>query len=328
MIKISNHSLDAMAKKFGTHMDALTFVGGGGEESDGILYSYRSGCRDMVLKILAISKGNADRAFKEMDERTRFINYLGRHGMDIAYPVLNTNNNIIETLDTGDYILVAYTMDRIRGRVPGGNDYTKDFHIRYGALIGKLHRLTKNYPTWTGSAPDGGSDVLNWEGEWSFFYSWCKDAEIKQAWKSLKSELSELPVTRDTFGFIHNDPHINNIMLEHDRMVLIDFDVANYHWFANDIAIASQFLLFSTAGGMNEPFKDMDGLKFFYTHFMNGYEMENHLDTLFLNKLELFINYRRLLMYTVSQSWLESNPEDKKSWKRMILNSPELHLFN
>ncbi|MFC3746908.1 phosphotransferase enzyme family protein [Paenibacillus sp. GCM10012306] len=328
MIKISDHSLDTMAKKFGTQMDALTFVGGGGEESDGILYGYRSGSRDMVLKIMAVPKKDADRAFKEMNERTRFINYLGTHGMDIAYPVMNANNNLIETLDTGDNILVAYTMERIRGSVPGVNDFTKDFHTRYGAMIGKLHRLTKDYPTWKGNAQEKDSDAMNWEGEWNSFYSWCKDVEVKQAWKSLKRELSELPINRDTFGFIHNDPHINNIMLEQDRIVLIDFDVACYHWFANDIAIASQFLLFSTAGGMKEPFKDMDSLKSFYTHFMNGYETENHLDALFLNNLELFINYRRLLMYTVSQSWLESNPQENEAWKRMILNSPQLHLFN
>lgn len=105
-----------MAKKFDTNMDALTFVGGGMEESEGILYSYQSDSRDRVLKILAIPKEKTLTAFKEMDERTRFVNFLGSHGMDIAYPVKNKNNNIIETLEEGNYILAAYTMTKLTAR--------------------------------------------------------------------------------------------------------------------------------------------------------------------------------------------------------------------
>lgn len=117
-------------------------------------------------------------------------------------------------------------------------------------------------------------------------------------------------------------------MLDEDRMILLDFDVANFHWFMNDIAIASQFLLFSDVGRMGEPFKDLNTLKSFYTYFMKGYETENHLDSIHMEQLEVFIHYRRLLMYTISEHGLESDPEQKERWKQMILNSPRLHLFD
>lgn len=207
-------------------------------------------------------------------------------------------------------------MNRVYGNIPQAHDFSKNFYIRYGKIIGKLHQLSKIYPKWKGNAPDGDSKVLHWSDEWKFFYSWCQDSEVKRAWQNIKAELSSLPVTRDTFGFIHNDPHVENIMIEKGRVVLIDFDVANFHWFMNDIAIASQFLMFSTTGGMGAPFKDMDKLKSFYMHFMNGYETENHMDAISLDKLELFINYRRLLMYTISQHWLESNPEQRNRGSR------------
>jgi amicoumacin kinase len=54
----------------------------------------------------------------------------------------------------------------------------------------------------------------------------------------MKDVLSQLPFTRDTYGFIHNDPHIQNILKKEERIILIDFDVANFHWFATDIAVA------------------------------------------------------------------------------------------
>lgn len=154
------------------------------EQSDGILYSYQSDSRDRVLKILAIPKEKTLTAFKEMDERTRFVNFLGSHGMDIAYPVKNKNNNVIETLEEGNYILAAYTMDKINGKIPEIHDFTNDFYIQYGKMIGKLHRLTKNYPKWRGKGTNGDLDVLSWEEEWNFFYSWCKDQEVKQAWQN------------------------------------------------------------------------------------------------------------------------------------------------
>ncbi|WP_187355293.1 phosphotransferase enzyme family protein [Paenibacillus tengchongensis] len=330
MIQIADASLAALANRFGTRMDDLTYVGGGKEESDGVLYAYRDpgASADMVLKILAIPKADEARAFKEIDERTRFVYFLGEQGMEITHPVLNRNGNLLETLEADGHILTAYTMHRIAGNTPKREERTKDFYIKYGQTVGKLHRLTQSYPKWKGNAPDGDGEVLNWRDEWSFFYNWCKDEEVKQGWQEVRKELERLPVTRESFGFIHNDPHIENIMLDGSgNVILIDFDVANYHWFANDIAIASQFLLFSPAGGMSGPFQDFGAFKSFYQHFMDGYERENHLDALFLARLELFINYRRLLMYTISQGWLESHPEQQTSWKKMIAESGPLGIF-
>lgn len=333
MIQITEAWLAAIADRFGTKLDALTYIGGGREESDGVLYGYRDPVtsRDMVLKILAIPQENQARAFKEMDERTRFVNFLGEHGMDIAYPVANRNQLILETLEVDGYILAAYAMHRIQGDTPKPEDRTKDFYIKYGQMVGKLHRLTQGYHKWQGNAPDGDNDgdVLNWRDEWSFFYNWCKDEEVKQGWRHVRSELERLPVTREGFGFVHNDPHIENIMLDRSgSIILIDFDVANFHWFANDIAIASQFLLFSPVGGMSGPFRDFGVFKSFYQHFMEGYEREHHLDSVYLEHLDLFINYRRMLMYTLSQQWLEHEPEQRASWKKMIAESGPLGIFD
>jgi hypothetical protein len=43
-----------------------------------------------------------------------------------------------------------------------------------------------------------------------------------------------------------------------------------------------------------------------------------------LINLDLFMNYRRMLIFTVSQGRLKDKPEDKDRWKRMILYPPEI----
>jgi amicoumacin kinase len=75
---------------------------------------------------------------------------------------------------------------------------------------------------------------------------------------------------------------------------------------------------------MERPLIHIDPLKVFFNNFMEGYEIENHLDELFIKSMDIFINYRRMLLFTVLQDWLDTNPETKKFWKSMIIESPAI----
>ncbi len=109
-----------------------------------------------------------------------------------------------------------------------------------------------------------------------------------------------------------------------DQITLLDFDVANHRWFANDIAIACQSILAFHAGGMGGPVQDQEKLHEFLRCFMEGYEREHHLDSEWLRRLNLFIAYRRILMFIVMNDWIQSNPSLHASWKQMILSQPDV----
>ena len=100
--------------------------------------------------------------------------------------------------------------------------------------------------------------------------------------------------------------------------------VLDFHWFAAEIPIAAQLVLFSQSGGLNRPISDTKPLKILFDNFKDGYETENHLDEIFLKKMDLFIDYRRMLLFTVMQDWLESKPYVKKIWKTMILDISQI----
>jgi Ser/Thr protein kinase RdoA (MazF antagonist) len=216
-------------------------------------------------------------------------------------------------------------MDVAPGRPKRPNEWDAEFFGNWGQAIGMMHRLARRYPSWRASVdPVSGDEFLTWEEEWRVFYDWCQDEEVKQKWLEIRQYLDALPIAREVFGFIHNDPHVWNLLVDGDRITLLDFDVANHHWFINDIAIAAQSILFAVAGGMDRPVEDREKLIAFLDLFLEGYEREHHLSREWLGRLDLFIAYRRILLYIVMYGGIRSKPDVHASWKRMILTQPEV----
>lgn len=104
-----------------------------------------------------------------------------------------------------------------------------------------------------------------------------QEEAVTEKWVEIKEQLAVLPRDRKSFGFIHNDPHIWNLLDDGQRITLLDFDVANHHWFVNDIAIACQSNLIFLSGGMNGPVHHRDRLIGFLKHFKEGYARANQL---------------------------------------------------
>ena len=323
MIKVPPHVLESLAACFGVAPSALTFLGGGREDSDGIVYTFQQGDRPLVMKVLALPAGDAF-GMARMQERLKFVHFLGQHGVDIVYPLAQPDGSLLVTQPDGEQTFVAYAMEKVAGHHAAPEAWNDDLYRAWGRTVGKLHRITQMYPHWQYSPLDeaSGQTVLGWQEEVQSFIDWAKDPQVKERWAHMRQRLEQLPVSRDAFGFIHNDPHVDNLLISGDRLVLLDFDVANYHWFISDISVAAQPLLFAVVGGMERPVKDAAPLKHFIEVFLQGYERENHLDPAWLDQLDLFISYRRLLLYTVLQGWLSTQPETKASWWNMVRVEP------
>lgn len=95
----------------------------------------------------------------------------------------------------------------------------------------------------------------------------------------------------------------------------------------NDILLPVQGLLFDVTGGMMKPVSDMDVLKNFYKYFLAGYRTENNIDEFWLDKLGVFLEYRRLLLYTVMQDWLSNDEAANNAFLSMIENPCELSIL-
>lgn len=87
----------------------------------------------------------------------------------------------------------------------------------------------------------------------------------------------------------------------------------------NQRLMESLSMLASMYCGMNR--SDFNPLKVIFDSFLNGYEAENHIDSIWLENLDQFMNYCRMLIFTVVQDELEKKPDEKERL-RMILKNP------
>lgn len=325
MISVPDPVLETLAYSFGTTMSHLTHFAGGREDSDGVIYAYPHNENRRLLKIMTVQEAEFQRGLLRLEERLRFMRYLGEKGAYIAYPRYSPKGSLYETHLHAGNLWFAYSMEIYPGNTHPAKDWDPNFFRNWGQVIGRLHCLAKDYPQWKACLdPQSGEEFLTWRQEWEGFYSWCQDEDVKGKWIAMKERLDDLPVNPDVFGFVHNDPHLFNLLVDGDRMTLLDFDVATHHWFANDIAIACQHVLVFLTGGLSKPLHNRRKLHAFLGYFLEGYRRENPLPSEWINRLDLFIAYRRILLFTVMQGWLQTQPEMRAAWKQMILSEPTI----
>jgi Ser/Thr protein kinase RdoA (MazF antagonist) len=325
VIPVPQSVRESLAQYFETEAGSLAHFGGGREESDGIVYAFPCGDSRRLLKVMVIPEADCHRGLFCLEERLRFARFMGENGAHIAFPQLSPQGNLYETVLGEGWLWVGYSMEVAPGKPKRPNAWDPAFFHNWGQTVGRLHRLAQQYPSWEHSVnPASGEAVLTWREEWDSFYHWSQDDEVKLQWLEIRRELEALPVTREVFGFVHNDPHVWNLLVDGDRITLLDFDVANHHWFVSDIAIACQSVLSFQSGGMDRPVHDRTKLLRFLELFLEGYEREHHLPSEWLDRLDLFIAYRRILLFTVMQGWIRSQPGLYQSWRGMILTRPEV----
>lgn len=327
MKKLDNAELGQLLKPYGLDGSAITHLGGGREDSDGVVYSYFHDEKPMAVKLMAWKEPEEDFAWTKLqyEERIRFAFFLGEGGAPVVNPVRDEDGELYRHAYFDGHGYITYLMERIGGTPPGPELWDEKLMGLWGGAVGKMHKLASSYPDWRHSPITGkdGKPQLGWRVEVVGFRDWCRDPEIKRKWGEMEGRLALLPIERGSFGFIHNDPHHHNMLWDGTALHIIDFDVANYHWFMADIGIAMQSALFRY-GGFERPMGDKDAVRRFLDGFMAGYEREWHIDGEWLERLELFVNYRRMLLFTVLQDWLGGNETAKAGWKRMILDGPLL----
>ena len=218
----------------------------------------------------------------------------------------------------GDTLLIATLMDYIDGANPDGNELqeNKELVYEWGKLTGKMHKAAKEYPVWKNSCENDGR--YGFENEIDSFIKMSPNDDIRRKWEDIRERLKALLINRETYGFIHNDNHQMNIITAKQDIAVIDFDCAECHFFINDILLPVQGLLFDVTGGMMSPIYNMEVLKEFYSHFLRGYRTENQIDQFWLEQLGLFLEYRRLLLYTVMQGWMEHDQQANEAFLAMI----------
>lgn len=322
VIDLRENILLQLSEKCEIKRDNITYLSGGREDNDGIVYTFQEQGKKKVLKIVAKENENS---LDFLAQKLKFAYYLGENGIPIACPKRRCDSKIFQTVRDEKYIYLASVMDFVEGKSPDTKDLNPEVVKRWGCLTGAMHKATKKYSYWK-NMPCSQTE-WGYEDEINDFYEMCKYEEVRVKWNNMKKTLDSIQKNQDNYGMIHNDNHQNNILKQNDTITLIDFDCATCHFFLNDLLLPAQGILFDVSGGMHQPFRNMKALYEFYTNFLTGYETQNHVENDWINQMGIFLNYRRMLLFTVMQGWMDHDSAAREGFLQMMREPTDVKLW-
>jgi Ser/Thr protein kinase RdoA (MazF antagonist) len=255
---------------------------------ESFIYEYQRGGEAHILRIGHSLRRSVPLICGEVD----WINHLAAGGASVARAVPSEHGNLVEQLDDGhgdQFLATAFV--KAQGKAPRRHDWTPTRVEAYGALLGRIHCLSRGYappdPAWTRPAWDA-PGMLEVEQQLP-----AADVGTLERYRALRAYLGRLPRTPASYGLIHQDAHAGNLLLDGSgRITLFDFDDCCYSWYANDIAI----VFFYAA------MWDVDAAAFsrwFMRPFLRGYRQEAVLDTAWLAEIPHFLKLREIDLYAV-----------------------------
>lgn len=323
MIAVPETVLGTLAEAFGLDAGALSVLGGGRVDSDGTVYRAGGGRLLKVVHKRAPAE-QTDLVVAVLAARAAFFAYLGAHGVDVVAPAPAPDGRLVADARDGEDLFLAYSYPYLAGAHPDPKTWDGALVSLWGETIGRAHRIAQGYALWDGVPLPGGHVALTWQAEIGGMEALCPDEAVKAVWRGLRARLDALGYDRASGGFIHNDPHMQNILYDGKAVKLLDFDVSCCHFFACDLAIAIQSVLFATAGGMERPLADAGALRSFTDALLSGYGRVMPVPADIGARLSLFVDYRRALLFTVMQDWLVTQPAALAAWRGRVLEAEPL----
>ncbi len=255
----------------------------------------------VILKITHSSHRETRQILGELD----FTNYLADNGLNVSRSVPSAVGKSVETLeaDSGYFLATAY--EKAPGALVDWREWTPNLFEQWGALIGRMHTLSKEYQP---------SDESLRRRHWHEDRDWELDSsvpesrlEFRRYGQRVKDWLLSLPADRDAYGLIHSDLHQWNMLYDGSELWPIDFDNLHYDWFLSDFttviinAVICQSHSYKRAeydewtGG-----RKMDSaafLDYFMEPFLSGYRQMNDIEPIWIRRLPRFLRRHYFTFY-------------------------------
>lgn len=252
--------------------------------------------------------------FNHADERTtesieaeiEFVNALADQGIGVAKPIRSRAGNYVESVDVsvgeiGHGLFHAAAFEAIEGELLDIDELTPEQFVLWGKALAELHQAASlspkvARPTWQEHLVMV-AEILA-----------AEDEVAQQAIDRLAAELGQLPVDEHSFGLIHFDFELDNILWEGAQPRLIDFDDCAYYWFAADIAFGLRDLFDDSANKVDLAHKS-------FLHFMDGYRSVRPIAQAELERIPLFMQVHNLMMLArLHRTLTPINPTGELPW--------------
>ncbi len=272
------------SRRYGIDEDHIRLLDG----FESFMFEFERDAEEFILRIGHSLRRSEALICGEVD----WINFLADGAASVAKAVPSEEGKLVEHVDDGAggrFLATAFV--KAKGGPPRRAGWMPEFYERYGALVGKMHALSRGYepadPTWARPHWD---DPIMLEVERFLPPS---DGAVVERYRELTAHLDGLPRDDDSYRLIHQDAHTGNMFVDEDgRITLFDFDDCAYSWYANDIAI----VLFYAVSSEDDP---VLFAREFMRHFLRGYLTENRLDPVWWDEVPHFLKLREIDLYAV-----------------------------
>lgn len=276
--------LDEARARFGIAPGAIQAL----DAFESFIYEYEKDGRSYILRIGHSRRRSAELIHGEVD----WINYLAAGGAGVAKAVLSEKGELVEAIaDSEDGQFLATAFVKAAGGPPTREYWNEKLFVPYGRLLGRIHRLSKDYqppdPAWKRPFWD---DVIMQNAHLTLPNH---DTAALAQYNELMAYLRALPQDKDSFGMIHQDAHGGNFFVDDNyNITLFDIDDCVYGHFIYDIAMVMFYAI------TNNPHPEEE-LAVLWPSFMQGYKAENELDSTWLAEIPHFLKLREIDLYAV-----------------------------
>ena len=237
----------------------------------------------------------------EIESELQWLHAVKNQGeINVAASVPMVNGEHIAELRDGDRSIWVVGFEFISGREPGNDADLIHWYRRLGETAGHLHHHSQHWVR-----PEGFTRKT-WRfdtiiGQRSFWGDWraleqftpCEIALLSQVEGSVRSQLDAYGESEGRFGLVHSDMRLANLLVEGDRLAVIDFDDCGICWFGWDFATAVSFI------------EDDARLSEYCRAWVEGYRQVRSFSSSDEQMLSVLVMLRRLQL----TAWIASHSE-------------------
>lgn len=275
------------------------------------IFEVETGQEAFILRVSKFTQKTKEHTEFEL----QWLDCLGVKSDNLAKPIRSVNNNLYEVITKENQSYILCLFERASGKNPDSNnpdEFNENLFFNLGAVMGDLHRLTANY----------NGNIIKPEFQWdNDAYSWrgnneILDEDVLRCERIFLSKIHALPITKDCYGIIHYDIHIDNFFVENGKIKLFDFYDCQFNWYAADIASAIFFMVQKGAGPLTYK-SEQERTEFaetYITSYLKGYLTTNTISKFWINNLDLFIKYQMTDEYRAAQNFWKEELMHLQPW--------------
>jgi Ser/Thr protein kinase RdoA (MazF antagonist) len=239
---------------------------------------------------------STERRLDTIENELAIIEHVRSRGVDVVRPVASLSGRFVESVETpiGTYHAVLFA--GIPGHQKDPESITAPEMVAWGATVGRLHNALATVPPRHNRKPPAWTTVIE--------AAKAAGPGVRREAIRLENVLNALPRDASTYGLLHNDPELDNLIWNGEPATVLDFDEYSDGWYLHDIAKALDEILVGEITG------DDRGQA-----FLAGYRSERALDESMLAWLPDFAALTQLHGWYLRVRSLDLAAEDvDKQW--------------